>query len=216
MFRLKEEKPLMKVLHKKSGETYYVDDVVIDTTNDLLFDKQVKILYHNNKAERFVREANEFFDKFEIEHGFNILSKACELALRNVENFHNEVCCEPSVSLGKTPVSLGDSCHCVCKSENYIGEMIDVDVFVTYKQRKESAWRISTDMVKKYAYEQLANLFTVRCSNFELVKKEYDNATNDYFLVGYKNYDDYPFNPTQVCKIPKEVFHDLLNNLEIY
>lgn len=237
----------MEVINRKTQNRYYVDDVVIDSTNELEPEKQVKILYSNDKAERFVREAHEFIEKFYIPHGFNILSKACELAMQDVKKFHNRV--ESVSNIQHSKIEDGkltwenveecdwdnschkcgncylepDSCHeydcscedheCQCEKE-YIGEMIDVDVYKTYRQQKESCWYVPEYIVKEKAYKQLKELFNRRCSTFEIVKKEYDNATNDYFLVGYRNEEDFPKNPIQVCKIPYEVFNKIYNCVE--
>ena len=224
------EEHLMRVTNKKTGDYYYVDDVVIDATNELEPEEQVKILYSNDKAERFVREAHEFFEKFDIPHGFNILSKACELAMQDVEKFHNRVvevgkvtwdptdCLSNVIKvvdgeqvkelINKHNCSCGGDCSCNNKKE-YIGEMIDVDVYNTYKQTAETSWYAPLSIVKSCAYTQLKELFTIRCSDFDIVKKEYDNATSDYFLLGYKTPTDFPKNPCQVCKLPKEVFTSL-------
>lgn len=229
------EEYLMKVTNKKTGDHYYVDDVVVDTTNELEPEEQVKILYRDDKAERFVKEAHEFFEEFDIPHGFNILSKACELAMQYVEEFHNE--CQPvevdkviwdseKASLGpikivdnKEEISVSNSCSCggECNCNNkkeYIGEMIDVDVYNTYRQTVENKWNIPLSIIKSCAYTQLKELFTIRCSDFDLVKKEYDNATSDYFLLGYKTSTDFSKNPCQVCKIPFKVFDRILNALK--
>lgn len=191
----------MQVTHKKTGEIYYVEDVVIDTTNELEFEpeKQVKILYTNKEAQKFVREANEFFEKFDISEGFNLLSKACELAMINIEKFHNK--CQP---VEDHPCSCG-SCHCHNEKE-YIGEMIDLDIYKTYTQQKENCWYVPEYIAKEKAFIQLRELFNIRCEVFEIVEKNYDNATNDYFLIGYRKVDDFPKKPCQVCKLPKEIF----------
>ena len=220
------EEHLMRVTNKKTGDCYYVDDVVIDATNELEPEEQVKILYSNDKAERFVREAHEFFEKFDIPHGFNILSKACELAMIDIEKFHNE--CQPvevdkviwdfeKASLGpikivdsKEEISVSHPCFCgSCHYNNekeYIGEMIDVDIYKTYKQQKENCWYVPEYVAKEKASIQLRELFNIRCEVFEIVEKIYDNATSDYFLIGYRKVDDFPKKPCQVCKLPKEVF----------
>lgn len=229
------EEHLMKVTNKKTGDSYYVDDVVIDATNELEPEEQVKILYSNDKAERFVREAHEFFEKFDIPHGFNILSKACELAMQDVEKFHNKVvevgkvtwdptdCSHYTIKVvdgeqvkeltNKHNCSCGGDCHCNNEKE-YIGEMIDPEVYNTYRQTVENRWYAPLSIVKSCAYTQLKELFTIRCSDFDIVKKEYDNATSDYFLLGYKTPTDFPKNPCQVCEIPFEVFDRILNTLK--
>ena len=236
MYNTEREDHLMQVTNKKTGDIYYVDDVVIDSTNDLEPEEQVKILYSNEKNERFVREAHEFFEKFEIEKGFNILSKACELAAADVERFHNRCCveeapkpkiktyvrvensdndCEDCMLEGTTECNCCNTDECSCNSKKeYIGEMIDIDIYNTYRQTVENRWYIPLSIVKLYAYTQLKELFTRRCSDFDIVKKEYDNATNDYFLLGYRTSNDFPKNPCQVCKIPFEVFEAILNALE--
>lgn len=210
MFSLEREDSLMEVIHKKTGDRYYVDDIVVDSTNDLEVDEQVKVLYRNEKAERFVREAHEFFEKFDIPSGFNVLSKACELALNDVKAFHNRVHSDEYVVDSCSCSRDGCSCN---KEKEYIGEMIDVDVYQTYKQTAETHWYVPLSIVKPLAYTQLCDLFTIRCSDFEIVKKEYDNATDEYFLVGYKN-SDYPHKPSQVCKLPKKVFERIYDTIE--
>ena len=213
----------MEVIHKKTQNRYYIDDVVIDSTNELEPEKQVKILYSNDKAERFVREAHEFIEKFYIPHGFNILSKACELAMQDVEEFHNRV--ESVNNIQHNKIEEGkltwedvkecdwgnSSCNeCQCEKE-YIGEMIDVDVYNTYKQTVENRWYAPLSIIKLCAYTQLKELFTIRCSDFDLVKKDYDNATSEYFLLGYRYLSDFRKNPCQVCKIPFKVFNKILD-----
>ena len=225
------EEHLMRVTNKKTGDYYYVDDVVIDATNELEPEEQVKVLYTNDKAERFVREAHEFFEKFDIPHGFNILSKACELAMQDVEKFHNRVVEVGKVTWDPTDCSLNDTkvvvddeqvrelinkhncscggdCSCNNKKE-YIGEMIDPEVYKTYVQTAETSWYAPVDIVKAFAGVQLRELFSRRCNAFEIVKKEYDNSTTEYFLVGYKSINESPKTPLQVCKLPKEVFISL-------
>lgn len=194
MFNLEKEDSLMEVIHRKTGDRYYVDDIVIDATNDLEPEKQIKILYSNDKAERFVREAQEFFEKFDIPSGFNVLSKACESVLAKIEKFHNRVCCCES-----------HECHCNNEKE-YIGEMIDCDTYNTYTQTAETHWYAPLSIVRALAYNQLKELFTIRCAEFDIVRKDYDDATSDYFLVGYRTLDDFPKKIAQVCKLPKEVF----------
>lgn len=205
MFSLEREDSLMEVIHKKTGDKYYVDDIVVDSTNDLEIDEQVKVLYRNEKAERFVREAHEFFEKFDIPSGFNILSKACELAMQDVKKFHNRVCCCES-----------HECHCNNEKE-YIGEIIDCDTYNTYTQTAETHWYAPLSIVRALAYNQLRELFTIRCAEFDIVRKDYDDATSDYFLVGYRTSNDFPKKPAQVCKLPKEVFdkiHDAIIDRE--
>ena len=178
MFNLEKEDSLMEVIHRKTGDRYYVDDIVIDATNDLEPEKQIKILYSNDKAERFVREAQEFFEKFDIPSGFNVLSKACESVLAKIEKFHNRVCCCES-----------HECHCNNEKE-YIGEMIDCDTYNTYTQTAETHWYAPLSIVRALAYNQLKELFTIRCAEFDIVRKDYDDATSDYFLVGYRTLDE--------------------------
>lgn len=250
MYNTKREDHLMQVTNKKTGDIYYVDDVVIDSTNDLEPEEQVKVLYSNDKAERFVREAHEFIEKFYIPHGFNILSKACELAMKDVEEFHNKCCVEPGKAtwnpttakintyvrvddfynedgstshprpegvLDKTEMDeliRKETSHSCNNEKEYIGEMIDIDIYNTYKQTIENRWYVPLAIVKSLARKQLSELFTRRCSDFDIVKKEYDNATNDYFLIGYRTYNDFPKNPCQVCKLPKEVFDKIYDAID--
>ena len=194
----------MQVTHKKTGEIYYVEDVVIDTTNELEFEpkKQVKILYANREAQKFVREAKEFFEKFDIPSGFNILTRACESTLRNIEKTQNI-----------SDIDFSSPCTSVDNSIEYKGELIDIDSYRTIGQMVDGPWYVPLSVVKSLAYTQLCDVFNIRCSDFEIAKKKYDNATNDYFLIGYKQ-KDFPKFPAQICKIPKEVFYKLYNYIE--
>ena len=68
-----------KVTHKKTGDTYYVvSDSVINATNSN--DGQMMVLYKNQNGKLFVRETNEFRQKFEhmmeVNNEFN--SQTCE------------------------------------------------------------------------------------------------------------------------------------------
>ena len=234
----------MKVTHNKTGRNYYVDDVIIDTTNDLKPEKACKVLYHDLQGKRFVREAHEFLEKFNIEEGFNVLSKACWGMVEAIIDYElkKKQAVEPvpaPVEPPKSNIKQGeiensnitwkyvDECNweekqdtkcscedheCKCEKE-YIGEMIDPQVFETYHQQRENVWPdIPENIVKSEAYEQLDKLFTKRCNYFELVEKEYDNATNEYFLVGWKgDFIEEGTIPTQVCKIPKRTFEAILD-----
>lgn len=53
----------MTYRHKKTGNLYETDMTVINATNAQ--DKQVMVLYHNDRGMYFVREEREFFNKFE-------------------------------------------------------------------------------------------------------------------------------------------------------
>lgn len=234
----------MKVTHYKTGRNYYIDDVIIDTTNELEPEEACKVLYHDLQGKRFVREAHEFFEKFNIEEGFNVLNKACWGMIEAIKDYEEKKkqAVEPVPAPIEPPKSniqhgeiensnitwkYADECNwgeeqntecscedheCKCEKE-YIGEMIDPQVFETYHQQRENIWPdIPENIVKSEAYEQLDKLFTKRCNYFELVEKEYDNATNDYFLVGWKgDFIEENTIPTQVCKIPKRTFEAILD-----
>lgn len=50
------------VIHKKTGKKYFYCKVLINATNDN--DGQVMVLYKNEYRQFFVREINEFCEKF--------------------------------------------------------------------------------------------------------------------------------------------------------
>ncbi len=53
------------VFHKKTGNIYTIlDHAVIDTTNSAGGDV-VMVLYQNTMGQKFVREADEFWEKFQ-------------------------------------------------------------------------------------------------------------------------------------------------------
>ena len=51
------------VTHIKTGNTYFMCDIVTNTTNEN--DGQIMVLYYSMTGIRFVREVNEFIEKFE-------------------------------------------------------------------------------------------------------------------------------------------------------
>lgn len=223
----------MKATHNKTGRTYYIDDVIIDTTNDLEPEEACKILYHNLQGEKFVREAHEFYEKFNIEEGFNVLSRACKGTVEaikdykykkanavepvkpsvRVEDFYEDDC-EDCILEGTTECdccNLSDGCSCECTKEPYIGELVDLDVYRTYKQMRSTRWHIDTDVVKHEAYQVLDKVFNKRCPFFHIEEKEYDNATSDYFLIGTTIVGDI----IQVAKITKDCYEALKARVEV-
>lgn len=53
----------MHYMHKQTGSSYWViDDWVLEAS-----DGRRMVLYQNKEAQKFVREAKEFFEKFEME-----------------------------------------------------------------------------------------------------------------------------------------------------
>lgn len=52
----------MEYIHNKTGNIYIMDSEAIDATNSR--DGQIVVIYRNNKGEIFVREKNEFLQKF--------------------------------------------------------------------------------------------------------------------------------------------------------
>ena len=236
----------MKATHNKTGRTYYIDDVIIDTTNGLEPEEACKILYHNLQGEKFVREAHEFYEKFNIEEGFNVLSRACKGTVEAIKDYEykkaNAVAPAPveepkcSCSSGG-PIILNEDCDdcmlegttecsncylepdscqeydCSCEStaKPYIGELVDIDVYRTYKQMRSTKWHIDTDVVKHEAYQVLDKVFNKRCPFFQIEEKEYDNATSDYFLIGTTIVGDI----IQVAKITKDCYEALKARVEM-
>lgn len=49
-------------IHVKSSKTYKLEDITINATNG--FENQLQVLYSNNERDKFVREINEFCQKF--------------------------------------------------------------------------------------------------------------------------------------------------------
>jgi len=60
-----ESKILIPVIHLKTGNTYYVLDNVLNCTNKS--DGQKMVLYTDGTT-LFVREKEEFWNKFEVKH----------------------------------------------------------------------------------------------------------------------------------------------------
>lgn len=60
-----ENKLLIPVIHLKTGKTYYVLGNACNCTNEL--DGQRMVLYTNGTT-LFVREKEEFWNKFEVKH----------------------------------------------------------------------------------------------------------------------------------------------------
>ena len=52
-----------QVTHIKTGNTYFMCDLVTNTTNEN--DGQPMVLYYSMTGIRFVREVNEFIEKFD-------------------------------------------------------------------------------------------------------------------------------------------------------
>lgn len=52
-----------QVTHIKTGKTYFMCDIVTNTTNE--YYGQAMVLYYSMTGIRFVREFNEFIEKFE-------------------------------------------------------------------------------------------------------------------------------------------------------
>lgn len=237
----------MDVIHKKTNTQYFVDDVVINATNDIEPEESAMILYHDQKGEKFVRKADEFFEKFDIEDDFNLLSKACELAINKSINFYNKQCVEQapkpkiktyvrvddfynedgSISHSKPEGVLDkqemdelirkhtrsscscDNCSCESNGNNdFIPKRIDLEVYESYKQIKSIKEEIPIWVIKQEAMEILRDLFTIRCNKFEVEEKQYDNSTNEFFLIGRKEYSDCC--STQVVQISKDLYHKII------
>lgn len=196
----------MDVIHKKTNTQYFVDDVVINATNDTEPEESAMILYHDQKGEKFVREANEFFEKFDIEDDFNLLSKACELAISKSKKFHDKQFIEETKC---TCNCSSDNCSCESNGNNdFKPKRIDLEVYESYKQIKSTKEEIPIWVIKQEAMEILRDLFTIRCNKFEVEEKQYDNFTNEFFLIGRKDYPDSC--STQVVQISKDLYHKII------
>lgn len=56
---------MLTVIHKKTGNKYYIiQENIIDATNSR--DGETVILYENEQGMKFVRETNEFWNKFKL------------------------------------------------------------------------------------------------------------------------------------------------------
>lgn len=228
----------MKAIHNKTNKQYYIDDVIIDTSNELEVEEKVKILYHDDKG-RFIREAHEFFEKFEVPEGLSILAHLYLSTLQQVKDYEDKKanvveCVKETICNFHDPFDnhiddpdihhqdIEKICKCcseeseddedfiedvLCSVAPYIGEIIAKNIYDTYHQEKSILHQIPVYIVKSLAFEQLDKLFTIRCNEFYIEEKLYDNATSDYFLVGAKTRTG----EVQVCKIPKEVYKNLLS-----
>lgn len=61
---IEAERNKNRVRHKKTGNIYYIKGYVINTTNGCEYQSMV-LYYHPEHNTDFVREENEFWEKFE-------------------------------------------------------------------------------------------------------------------------------------------------------
>lgn len=189
----------MQVRKKSTGEIFTVEDVIINTSSGIGTGERVQVVYSIGLGcQKLTREAEEFFETFDfqVKEDQNLLFKLCGQTRLSCLNYAERK------EKAKVPVKVDcdnnqpwrtikykNPCTCKCGS-HAIPKRIDLDVYNSYKQQEHYIEAIDESIVKNYAMDILRDIFDVRCNNFTIEEKVYDNNTSDYFLRGRKVLDN--------------------------